>query len=207
MAAPRSPVAMPSSGSRCAAVELGDGEPAQPGGGADEVGHEVVGRVAEQLGRRAELGQPAALGHHRDLVAHLHGLVDVVGDQDDGLAEVALQPQELVLEPCPDDRVDGRERLVHQQHRRVGGQRAGDADALLLAAGELVRDSGRRTSSGSSPTRSSSSSARCPGLRLRACRSATARWRRWWRSSGGGTARSAGSRSRSGAAAGRDPRR
>ena len=36
------------------------------------------------------------------------------------------------------DRVDGAERLVHQQHRRVGGQRAGDADPLLLAAGELA---------------------------------------------------------------------
>ena len=40
---------------------------------------------------------------------------------------------------CARDRVDGGERLVHQQHRRVGGERARDADALLLTAGELRR--------------------------------------------------------------------
>ena len=62
-----------------------------------------------------------------------------MGDQHDGLAELALQAQELVLQPDPHDRVDGAEGLVHQQHRRVGGQRAGDADALALTAGELVR--------------------------------------------------------------------
>ena len=100
---------------------------------------EVVGRVREQLGRGAVLGEPAAGGEDRDPVAHPHGLVDVVGDQHDGLAELALQPQELVLQPGAHHRVDGAERLVHQQHRRVGGERAGDADALALAAGELVR--------------------------------------------------------------------
>ena len=76
---------------------------------------------------------------HGDLVAELDGLVDVVGDEHDGLAELALQPQELVLELLADDRVDGGERLVHQHHRRVGGERPRDADALLLAAGELGR--------------------------------------------------------------------
>ena len=50
-----------------------------------------------------------------------------------------LQPQELLLQPVAHDRVDGAERLVHQQHQRVGGQRAGHADPLPLAAGELVR--------------------------------------------------------------------
>ena len=37
------------------------------------------------------------------------------------------------------DLVQGAERLVHQQQRGVEGQRAGDGDALLHAAGELVR--------------------------------------------------------------------
>ncbi len=41
--------------------------------------------------------------------------------------------------PLADDGVDGGERLVHQQHRRIGGEGAGHADALLLPAGELVR--------------------------------------------------------------------
>ena len=46
---------------------------------------------------------------------------------------------ELALQLGAHDRVDGAERLVHQQHRRVGGEGPGDADALLLAAGELGR--------------------------------------------------------------------
>ena len=57
----------------------------------------------------------------------------------DGLAQPALQVEQLVLEAGPDDRVDGAVGLVHQQHRRVGGQGPGDADALLLAAGQLGR--------------------------------------------------------------------
>ena len=76
---------------------------------------------------------------HRDLVAELDRLVDVVGDEDDRLAQLALQAQELVLQLLAHDRVDGAERLVHQHHRRVGGERAGDADALLLPAGQLRR--------------------------------------------------------------------
>ena len=36
-------------------------------------------------------------------------------------------------------RVERAERLVHQQHGGVDGQRAGDADALLHAAGKLMR--------------------------------------------------------------------
>ncbi len=36
-------------------------------------------------------------------------------------------------------RVDAGERLVHQQHVGIVGERADDADALLHAAGQLVR--------------------------------------------------------------------
>ena len=54
------------------------------------------------------------------------------------LCTVACRLQQLVLEAGAHDRVDRAEGLVHQQHRRVGGQRPGHADALLLAARELV---------------------------------------------------------------------
>ena len=54
------------------------------------------------------------------------------------LRTLACSAQELVLQPVAGDRVDGAERLVHQQHGRVGRQRPGHADALPLAAGELV---------------------------------------------------------------------
>ena len=78
------------------------------------------------------------VGEDGHAVAHPDRLVDVVGHQHHGLAELGLQPAELVLQAAPHDRVDGAEGLVHQQHRRVGGQRTGDADALPLTAGELV---------------------------------------------------------------------
>ena len=55
------------------------------------------------------------------------------------MASSLLEAQELVLEALADDRVDGAERLVHEHHRRVGGERAGHADALALAARQLAR--------------------------------------------------------------------
>ena len=81
----------------------------------------------------------AALAQDRDAVAELDRLVDVVRDEDHGLPHLLLQAQELVLKPRAHDRVDRAERLVHQHQRRVRGERAREADALALAAGELRR--------------------------------------------------------------------
>ena len=105
----------------------------------DEPGDVVVGRRAEEPLRRAELGQRAVRVVQRHDVADLDGLLDVVRDQHDRLAQLVLERDQLLLELTADDRVDGAERLVHQQHGRVGRERAGHADPLLLAAGELVR--------------------------------------------------------------------
>ena len=88
---------------------------------------------------RVQLGDLPVRVEHRDLVPDLDRFLDVVGDQDHGLVQLGLQPDQLVLQGVADDRVDRAERLVHQQHRRVRGQRPGHPDALLLAAGELVR--------------------------------------------------------------------
>ena len=114
-------------------------EPLERAVGADEVLDERVRRVQQQLGGRRVLGELAAHLQDRDPVAHLDRLVDVVGDEDDRLADLGLQAQELVLQALAVDRVDRAERLVHQHQRRVGGERAGHADALALAAGELRR--------------------------------------------------------------------
>ena len=103
----------------------------------DEPGDELVRRVREQLVGRRELRQATADTQHGHAVAQADGLVDVVGDEQDRLAEVGLQAQQLVLQLDAHHGVDRRERLVHEQHRRVTGQRAGHPDALLLAAGEL----------------------------------------------------------------------
>ncbi len=50
-----------------------------------------------------------------------------------------LQAHQLVLHLGADQRVEGGERLVHEQDRRLGRQRPGEPDALLHAARELVR--------------------------------------------------------------------
>ena len=76
------------------------------------------------------LCQHPALLHDGHAVAHLDRLVDVVGDEQDRLADLRLEPQKLVLEPLPVDRVDGTEGLVHQHQRWVRGERTRHPDPL-----------------------------------------------------------------------------
>ena len=52
---------------------------------------------------------------------------------------LGADPQQLVLQPLAGHLVERAERLVHQQQRRVYGQRPRDRDPLLHAAGELGR--------------------------------------------------------------------
>ena len=106
--------------------------------GAHEAGHEVGGGLGQQLRGGADLRDAPAQLHDHDEVAHLDGLVDVVGDEQDGLGEVLLEAEQLVLEAVADDGVDRAERLVHEQDGRVGGEGPRHADALALAARELA---------------------------------------------------------------------
>ncbi len=62
-----------------------------------------------------------------------------MGDVDGGDAEVLLDAAELQLHLLAQLAVERGERLVQKQEVRAEGQRAGDGDALLLPAGELVR--------------------------------------------------------------------
>ena len=119
-------------------VESAHAESLESTVGSDELSHELVGRLRQQVVGGRHLDE-LAVAHDRDPVAHLDRLVDVVGDEDDRLRNLAMEPQEVVLESVTGDRVDRAERLVHQHDRGVGGHRPGDADALLLAAGELPR--------------------------------------------------------------------
>ena len=56
-----------------------------------------------------------------------------------GEAELVLQVLEQVDDAGLDRDVERRHRLVEHEQLRVERERAGDADALALAAGELVR--------------------------------------------------------------------
>ena len=78
------------------------------------------------------MSELAALLEHGQVVAHRDRLVDVAGDEDDRLADLALEAQELVLEALAVDRIDRAEGLVHQ-HQRWVGEGACHAHALALA--------------------------------------------------------------------------
>ena len=65
----------------------------------------------------------------------------IVRDHDDRLAELAVEPVEQVEDLLRRRAVEVAGRLVGDDDRRVGDQRPRDRDALLLPAGELVRDS------------------------------------------------------------------
>ena len=73
------------------------------------------------------------------LVRHDQRLALVVGDVDRGHAELALDAAELELHLLAQLAVERGQRLVEQQEVGLEHQRAGDRDALLLPAGQLVR--------------------------------------------------------------------
>ena len=91
---------------------------------------------------RADLDDLAEV-HHRDAVGDVAHDGQVVRDEDVGQAEVALQRLEQVDDLRADRDVERRDRLVEDDQLRVERERARDADALPLAAGELVREAVR----------------------------------------------------------------
>jgi len=62
----------------------------------------------------------------------------VVGDEQIGQTQLVLQVLQQVDDPGLDGDIQGRDRLVADDKLWIGGQSAGDADALPLPAGELV---------------------------------------------------------------------
>jgi hypothetical protein len=62
-----------------------------------------------------------------------------VGDEDEGLLLGLAQPQHVLLEHPARLFVDCGKGLVEQEDLGVDGERAGEADALAHAAGELMR--------------------------------------------------------------------
>ncbi len=105
---------------------------------ADEIGDEARRGPLVDFRGRTDLQDPAAT-HHRDPVGHGQRLVLVVRHEDEGDAELALQPLQLELHLGSQLEVERRERLVEQQDARLVGEGAGEGDALLLTAGKLCR--------------------------------------------------------------------
>ncbi len=83
--------------------------------------------VGAAFDQRAEMEER---GHLRDA----GGLLHRVGDDDDG--EVGCELVDQLFDLGGRDRIERRARLVHQDHFGANRDGAGDAEALLLAAGE-----------------------------------------------------------------------
>jgi len=59
-------------------------------------------------------------------------------DKNDCFAQTVRESAEFALELGAGDGIERAEGLVHKENRRVGGESAGDADALPLAAREFA---------------------------------------------------------------------
>src|SRR5262245_54909935 len=110
---------------------------------AEVAGHVLLrqhlGRALEDLLGATRLDQipgPTALGdvdrEERGQIGHPLGLLHVVGDDRDRVVFLELDHQ--LLDLAGRDGIECRTRLVHQEHRRLGGHRPRDAEPLLLAA-------------------------------------------------------------------------
>jgi hypothetical protein len=94
-----------------------------------------MGRIDRKLGEDAA-GPPR---HHDNPLRKVDRLEHRMGDEDDGLAQIAPQRQQIVIEPKPRDLVERRERLVHQQDVRIDDQRPRQRHPHLHAAGQFAR--------------------------------------------------------------------
>jgi hypothetical protein len=106
-----------------------------------ELGRELVLERAVDRKLDAQVGADAARARRHDdhAVAQEDRLVDVVRDEEDRRLPVLADQQHELLHLLAGLRVERAERLVHQQHRRLVGERAGDRHALLHAARQLAR--------------------------------------------------------------------
>ena len=108
-------------------------------------------RVGLHLGGRAFGDQPAAV-QHLHAPAEAHDQPHVVLDHQHRDAELGVDAADHAAEGRGLGRVQPGRRLVEQQRRRLGRQRAGDLDPALVAVAEVAGPPARRAGRG--PSRS-----------------------------------------------------
>jgi hypothetical protein len=105
---------------------------------ADEAGHIGVGRAGPDFHGCRDL-RGVALVHHHQPVAERHRLHLVMGDEQGGDAEAALQAPDLGAHLHAQLGVEVGERLVEQEQLGLAHDGAAHGDALALPAGKLAR--------------------------------------------------------------------
>src|SRR3954466_9875265 len=81
---------------------------------------------------------PRSRPHDDDSIGERAGPPDIVGHEDDGVPALAPERQKMLVETCPREGIERRERLVQEKHLRPGDEGARDRNALLLAPGEVA---------------------------------------------------------------------
>jgi hypothetical protein len=97
-----------------------------------------VARIAEDVTGDTFLHEPPRI-EDADALAHLRDHRQVVADEEDARAELLAERGDEVEHLGLDRRVEPGRGLVEDEQRRVLGEGHRDDDALLHAAGELVR--------------------------------------------------------------------
>ncbi len=77
--------------------------------------------------------------HDDHVVGDLHRLLLIVRDEDRRRVRLVVQTPQPAAELTADACVEGAERLVQQQHLRLGRERTGERHSLPLAARQLSR--------------------------------------------------------------------
>ena len=142
VAVPHSRQPSPSS-SAAPSRDLGDA-PGEPVVAAHEIGGEQRRRVVLYICSGVPLLLDRAVVQQQDAVGHRQRFALVVRDAQRG----QLHADDQLAQPRPrflaQLRVEVRQRLVQQDHRRVVDERTRERDALLLAARQLVREALRQ---------------------------------------------------------------
>src|SRR5258705_4223175 len=110
----------------------------RPGAALAQVGFDHR-RVALDLARRP-LGDLLAVIEHRDPVGDLHDHAHVVLDQDNGDAEVGHEPTQQMHQGARFPLGHAGRRLVEEQQRGLGGERAGELEPSAIAVRQVARD-------------------------------------------------------------------
>ena len=100
----------------------------------DEVAHVVVGGIGDDIFGRPDLDDAAVL-HDCDSGPESDGFIQIVSDEQGRLVQVLGELEKLVLQLAADQRIEGAERLVHQEHVGIRRERASESDPLLHASG------------------------------------------------------------------------
>ena len=109
-----------------------------PRHGGEQRARVRVERAFEQDLAGSDLHEPSR-AHDRDAIRHVVHHREVVGDEEIGEAELALEVLQEVQYLGLHGDVEGRHRLVADEELGLQGERTRDADALALSAGEAVR--------------------------------------------------------------------